>query len=246
MARRSGSTAEQEARDRVRERDDLKVKVVAEFFGGTRPDRQVPRQGQSSKRSRATSSSDSPTRSAQPEQPQPSAGPSTESAKQQRSGPLTQLRGETRDSRIHHPAEFWQASDARHPAARRASRHLRTIRHTDSCVSDASRSTRSGSMSGSTRTMSRTGWRFVELRRSAERSGPAFELLFPLFRTSVDAVSDERVSTALPSAVGEIMSYGIDVATRNTSPDTARSPGRCWRVKCGGESAVGGGDSSTS
>lgn len=33
MARRPGSTAEREARDRVRDRYDLEVKAVAEFFG---------------------------------------------------------------------------------------------------------------------------------------------------------------------------------------------------------------------
>jgi hypothetical protein len=33
MARRPGSTAEREAKDRVRDRYDLEVKAVAEFFG---------------------------------------------------------------------------------------------------------------------------------------------------------------------------------------------------------------------
>lgn len=33
MARRPGSTAEREARDRVRDRYDLEVKAVTEFFG---------------------------------------------------------------------------------------------------------------------------------------------------------------------------------------------------------------------
>jgi hypothetical protein len=73
-------------------------------------------------------------------------------------------------------------------------------------------------MSASTRTMSRTGWRSVEWRRSAERSDPGVRASLSAVRTSVDALSDERASTALPSAVGEIMSYGIDVPTRPTSP----------------------------